>query len=64
MKYFVIWERQYEGNGVEEFDSEEGAVGYINRFLSADNRSSFRLIEGSELLLEPVTVVNAYRVKR
>ena len=70
MKYFVFFNDDYPDNGgvgLREFDSEEGALKFINERLAQHPKASvksYRLIEGDALAIEPAEVVTRIRVQR
>jgi hypothetical protein len=58
MRIYVIWSRGYEGPFINDFDSREKAIEWIN---CQDKEVCFdKVIEGRELQLRPVEIVKQY----
>lgn len=64
MKYFLFYEDHNGYVGFESFDTEELAIAFIRARLQQPNRTDYRLIQGTELKLEPFERVLDVRVSK
>lgn len=65
MTFFVLWsERNYIPLTVERFDTEADCIKWLNNKVPGNLDIAFEVIEGENVMFEPVSTVTQFRRRR